>query len=71
MDVAGYSNGVFNDTFGLYITDVDVAGNTITFNREVEEVISNTYLYPRLFAISAAIALLVLYEQRIIFILLL
>ena len=25
---------------------MDVAGNTITFNREVEEVISNTYLYP-------------------------
>ncbi len=46
VDVAGYLNGVFNDTFGLYITDVDVAGNTITFNREVEEVISNTYLYP-------------------------
>lgn len=46
VDVVGYGSGVFNDTDGLYITDVDFAKKTITFNREVQEMITDANVTP-------------------------
>lgn len=46
VDINDYGSGVANDCAGLYITSVDKAAKTVTFNRAFKEIITNGKIYP-------------------------
>lgn len=45
VDIDDYGSGSVNDTKGLYIESVDLAGLTITFNREIQQTITTANVY--------------------------